>query len=134
MFKKMIIIIVILIIIILVFIPNGKNINNIQNIINKLELSEEIVKYDVPSKMNYSYFQLENVNILNELIENNPESKIVFIPNSNWSTKNDNYFIDILKDRYYIMDKDYYYYLPKISNFKFFINNELSKIKILLIN
>jgi len=46
------------------------------------------------------------------------KKNIVFYTNDKWSIINNNYIHDILNNKYFIIDKGYYYYLNDLSNFK----------------
>ena len=82
----------------------------IKNVIisnHTLILNESIIKYPL-SKMDILYFNKNSTPTkLSELT-----GKIIFYTSLSWATKNNNYIHDQLIDKYYIIDKDYYYYIP----------------------
>jgi hypothetical protein len=41
----------------------------------------------------------------------------IFYIDKQWSTKNNNYLYDKLKERYYIIEKDYYYFIKNLDRF-----------------
>ena len=61
------------------------------------------------------------------------EKNVLFYTDTPWSTKNNNYIYSIKESKYYIIDKNYYYYLDSIDNFEINIgSSENKKVKIKL--
>ena len=57
-------------------------------------------------------------------------SSSIFYQDYLWSTKNNNYIHDTTLDKYYIIDRDYYYFIPDTTRYSIIINKN-NKIKIL---
>ena len=111
MFKQILktTIFIIIIIIIIIKIINYYLIKN-----HKLYITDSIVKYNLDKKDElYMKKYTTKVNI-NEIKEN-----CIFYTTEKWSTKNNNYIL--FKDRYYIIEPGYYYYIHKDT--KLFFNN-----------
>ena len=100
----------------------------------KLHIYKEIIKY--PFNNSDKNF-LQKSCIDSEL--KNVNSNCIFYQDYLWSTKNNNYIYDTLLDKYYIIDRGYYYYIPDIkryilhvkSNKKIKLINNMNKVVIL---
>ena len=73
----------------------------------KLLLNPEVFKYPLTDKSHFT----ESI-YLNDLKNLKKLNEIALYTNLNWSTKNNNYIYDKKLDRYYIIEPNYYYYIP----------------------
>jgi hypothetical protein len=71
---------------------------------------------------------IESIQNIIESIQNN--NKLLFYTDTPWSTKNDNHLLNISENKYYIIDKDYFYYLDNPKDYKLFINAGDVKIRL----
>jgi hypothetical protein len=124
MFKQILIILLILVIILTIsyFIIR-------RFLINKLDVTKNIIKYplnrlDKIFLNNYS----SECNISELVLLNN--KKLIFYTDTPWSTKDNNYIEDLSDNKYYIIDKDYYYYLDSLKDYKLFIESNNVKIRL----
>ena len=58
------------------------------------------------------------------------KTKLLFYTDTPWSTKNDNHLLSLSDNKYYIIDKGYFYYLHNPDNYKLFINAGDVKIRL----
>jgi hypothetical protein len=129
MFKQILITIVILVTVIIIsfFI-----IKRIHLFVYKLILTKGVLKYNISGTIkqfldNYSNeFNISYLNLLKS------EKNVLFYTDTVWTTKNNNYIHSLKEDKYYIIDKGYYYYIDSMDNFKIFINNINTEVKIKL--
>ena len=56
--------------------------------------------------------------------------KLIFYTDTPWSTEDNNYIEDLSDNKYYIIDKDYYYYLDSLKDYKLFIESNNVKIRL----
>ena len=116
MFKHFLIILVIIIIIIVSY----YFIKSIMIKYHKLYLNESIIKYPF-TDTDKSFFDKNNITVkLSEL-----KDKSVFYISSIWSTKNNNYIHDTIDNRYYIIDRGYYYYIPSLDRYSINIGKDI---------
>lgn len=97
----------------------------IKNNFYKLHIHKETLKY--PLDDNDKDFLRKNT-IDSEL--NEIKSNCIFYQDYLWSTKNNNYIHDTILDKYYIIDRDYFYYIPPDPRYKIVVNKN-NKIKVL---
>ena len=90
-------------------------------ITHKLVLTNNIIKYSLiySDKVFLNTYSTE-YSIKDLLLINN---NLLFYTLTPWSIKNNNYILDIVNDRYYIIDSGYYYYISDTTNFKITINS-----------
>jgi len=91
----------------------------------KLHIYKEIIKYPF-NNSDTSFFQKWCIN--SEL--KNVNSNCIFYQDYLWSTKNNNYIYDNHLDKYYIIDRGYYYYIPYIKRYTLHIKSN-KKIKLI---
>ena len=99
--------------------------NVIKSITYKLHIHKETIKY--PFDDSDKDFLRKNCtdSKLSEIT-----SSSIFYQDYLWSTKNNNYIHDTTLDKYYIIDRDYYYFIPDTTRYSIIINKN-NKIKIL---
>lgn len=86
---------------------------------HKLNLSQLIIKYPL-TESDKSLLDIYSTSF--EKFKNG----IVFYTDTLWSSKNNNYIFDIINNKYFIIDKGYYYYLDNLLNYKItFVGNNL---------
>ena len=117
MFKQILIILIIIIILIVL----------IKRLTYKLILSESTVKYTL-NGTDRKFITCNSIpyNTSENTFENNTHGIVLTVIN-NYSTNNNNYIYDKVNSMYYILDKDYYYYIPNLDNFEMVLN----KVKIM---
>ena len=121
--KHVIIIGVLLIVIIISYFIIKNFINNF----HKLYLKKDVVKYPlVEYDINFLKNKSNSVNI-DSLLK---LKSFLFYTEQQWSSKNNNYIHDKLLDRYYIIDKGYYYYINNIDSRYNIVINKNSNIKL----
>jgi hypothetical protein len=103
----------------------------------KLVISKSIIKYNLSDNIkNFfdSYSHEFDISFLKLLSSGTGiEKNVLFYTETPWSTKNNNYIYSIKESKYYIIDKNYYYYLDSIDNFEINIgSSENKKVKIKL--
>ena len=86
----------------------------------KLLLNPEVFKYPLTDKSHFT----ESI-YLNDLKNLKSLNEVVFYTNLNWSTKNNNYIYDKKLDRYYIIEPNYYYYIPNSQRIKLKVNKNI---------
>jgi hypothetical protein len=126
MFKQILIIIIILLLTFFI-------VKKVLLIFYKLVLTKSIIKYNLNDTIkqfldNYSHeFDISFLKLLKT------EKNILFYVDTPWSTKTNNYIYSLKDSKYYIIDKNYYYYLDSIDNFKLFIDSSgIKKVKMKL--
>jgi len=97
----------------------------IKSVTYKLHIHKETLKY--PLDDSDKDFLRKNTTE-SELKELKPNT--IFYQDHLWSTKNNNYIHDTTIDKYYIIDRDYFYYIPPDPRYKIVVNKN-NKIKIL---
>ena len=122
MFKHFLVIAAILIIIVLSYYLIKFSLFSL----HKLELNKEIIKYPLIYDSDKELLQKYSTD--SEL--KNVKSNFIFYQEQPWSTKNNNYIHDTLLNKYYIIDKGYYYYIPDLNRYPLTITNN-RKIKVL---
>jgi len=102
----------------------------------KLVLSKGIIKYtlnDTIKNFIDMYSHEFDISFLNILSSCGLEKNILFYTDTPWSTKNNNYIYSLKESKYYIIDKNHYYYLDSIDNFEISIDpSQHKKVKIKL--
>ena len=88
---------------------------------HKLTLDKEIIKYPLTDETDKELLQKYSTD--SEL--KNVKSNFIFYQDYPWSTKNNNYIHDELIDKYYIIDKDYYYHIPNFNRYKITIGKDI---------
>jgi hypothetical protein len=125
MFKQILIILLLLLIIIV----NYFIIKRILIITHKLNISNDICKYnlnDIDRQFLDRYSENYDISHLINLDKN-----LIFYTSYKWSVINNNNYILSNKDnKYYIIDKDYFYHINSIDNFKIYIESGDVKIKL----
>jgi hypothetical protein len=107
------------IIIILIIVLSYYIISFLSSYFYKLTISESILKYSLTEndiKFFKKYSKKENLKNV---------KKGIFYTQKQWNTKNNNYIYDSLKDRYYLIDKGYYYYISNTTRYKIVIKNDI---------
>jgi hypothetical protein len=94
--------------------------------IHRLPINKEIIKY--PLMYHSDKELLQKYSIDSDL--KNITCNCVFYQEYPWSTKNNNYIHDTLLDKYYIIDKEYYYYIPDLNRYSVIVAQN-RKIKVL---
>ena len=103
---------------------------------NKLNLVKNIIKsplnkYDMLFLKGHSdecnIGNIGNISSIGNIGNNN---KLLFYTDTPWSTKNDNHLLNISENKYYIIDKGYFYYLDNPEDYKLFINAGDVKIRL----
>jgi hypothetical protein len=105
MFKQ-IVVILILILILIYFYPSKSS----------FVLIENMVKYPITKST-----KTTETKKLNEITDTD-----VFFIDLHWSSSNNNFIYDTLDDRYYIIDKGYYYNIPKGNRYSLEISKNVN--------
>lgn len=111
MFKHLIKLIFLLVLLTVVIITTVQLINRV---FSKLYLNNIVIKYDLLEPQKRLFDRYSNDITIDKLEHGN---KIIFYTDVVWSTKNNNYIYDIKNDRYFIIDKGYYYYLDNMKDY-----------------
>jgi hypothetical protein len=99
--------------------------NVIKSLTYKLHIHKETLKYPLDDS-DKDFLQKNTIDSkLSEITTNS-----IFYQDYLWSTKNNNYIYDSTLDKYYIIDRGYYYYIPDIKRYSLVINKN-NKIKLL---
>jgi len=93
--------------------------------IYKLHINKDIIKYLFNDSDEHFLKKNSSPSYLKDVIGNS-----IFYQDYTWNTKNNNYIYDTLLDKYYIIDRGYYYYLPDLIRYTLHIGKN-NKIKIL---
>ena len=94
--------------------------------IHRLPVNKEIIKY--PLIYDSDKELLQKYSIDSDL--KNITCNCIFYQEYPWSTKNNNYIHDTFLNKYYIIDKGYYYYIPDLNRYLITVSKN-RKIKIL---
>ena len=94
--------------------------------IHKLTLNKEVIKYPLTDDSDKELLQKYSTD--SDL--KNVKSNFIFYQEYPWSTKNNNYIHDTVLDKYYIIDKGYYYYIPDLTRYLIVVTKN-RKIKVL---
>ena len=94
--------------------------------VHRLPINKEIIKY--PLTYDSDKELLQKYSIDSDL--KNILCNCVFYQEYPWSTKNNNYIHDTFLDKYYIIDKDYYYHIPDLNRYSVVVTQN-RKIKVL---
>jgi len=95
---------------------------------NKLNLAKNIIKSPL-NKYDLLFLKGHSVECsIESIIPNN--NKLLFYTDTSWSTKNDNHLLDLSENKYYIIDKGYFYYLDNPKDYEVFINAGDVKIRL----
>ena len=85
----------------------------------KLNLSKLIIKYPLnDSDKSLLVMYSSDYKLADLVLPEFAKKTVVFYTNDTWSTLNNNYIYDIINNKYFIIDKGYYYYLNDLSNYK----------------
>ena len=101
---------------------------------NKLNLAKNIIKsplnkYDMLFLKDHSdECSISDISDISDI--SSIKTKLLFYTDTPWSTKNDNRLLSLSGNKYYIVDKDYFYYLHNPDNYKLFINAGDVKIRL----
>jgi hypothetical protein len=127
MFKQ--IFIIVFIIIVAYFV-----IKRVLLLIHKLNISKRIIKNrlnDIDTHFLKKHSMEYSIDYLNFLKKGGNSKELLFYTDQQWSThSNFNYILDIKKNKYYIIDSGYFYYIHNIDDFEFNILSENVKVKI----
>ena len=94
--------------------------------IHRLPVNKEIIKY--PLIYDSDKELLQKYSIDSDL--KNITCNCIFYQEYPWSTKNNNYIHDTFLNKYYIIDKGYYYYIPDLNRYLITVSKN-RKIKVL---
>ena len=84
----------------------------ITNTLYKLHIHKNIVKYP-HTDSDYSFLKNNSEKTtISEIVE-----KDIFYTPTKWSSKTGNYIHDSENDRYHIIDKDHFYYIPDLTRY-----------------
>ena len=96
---------------------------------NKLNLVKNIIKSPL-NKYDQLFLKGHSDECDISSISSIGNNKLLFYTDTPWSTKNDNHLLNISENKYYIIDKDYFYYLDNPEDYKLFINAGDVKIRL----
>ena len=132
MFKQILIVIINLLVVVFIISLSYISIKKLLLLTYKLNVSKNIIKNNLMS-MDKKFFDIFSDEIEIKKLSEDGISKVLFYTETPWNTQNNhNYIWDTLKDRYYIIDSNYYYYLcdENTDRFKLFLFSDNVKIKL----